>query len=490
MLNWARSVRPKLRGIVAAMLLTALFGVATAEAASAADPTVAAAGNIACDTTSPYFMAGAGTPTRCHQGATAKLLTGGLSAVLPLGSAQYCCGTLAAFQASYNTSWGAVKAITHPVPGTREYATPGAAGYFDYFNGPGAAAGPAGARGLGYYSFDLGSWHLVALNTNCAQVSCAAGSAQERWLRADLAAHPTSCTLAFSHAPRFSSGHPGGVLSVKPLWQALYDSGAEVVLSAGARDYERFRPLAPSGRFDPAFGIRQFVAGTGGYSLGAVGAPKPNSEVLENKTFGVLELTLHPGSYVWAFVPEAGATFTDSGSGACHGAPPPKAAPPPGGGKQKKHGRCTITGTARNDVLVGTRGNDVICGLGGNDRIDGGDGKDVIVGDSGNDRIRGGRGRDVIRGGKGADVISGGRGSDRLYGQSGADILRGQSGNDRLVGGGGRDRLFGGAGRDFLNGSGDGRRTDRLNGGRGRDRAIAGPGDKLRAIERAKRRRR
>jgi Ca2+-binding RTX toxin-like protein len=451
---------------------------------------VAAAGNIACDTTSPYFKAGVGTATRCHQAATSKLLTGGIGAVLALGSTQYCCGTLAAFQASYNTSWGAAKAITHPVPGTREYATPGAAGYFDYFNGPGAPNGPAGPRGLGYYSFDLGSWHLVALNTNCSQVPCAAGSAQERWLRADLAAHPTSCTLAFSQAPRFSSGKPGGVLSVKPLWQALYDSGAEVVLSAGARDYERFRPLAPSGRFDAAFGIRQFVAGTGGYGLGAVGPPKPNSEVLNNTTFGVLELTLHPGGYVWAFVPEAGATFTDSGSGACHGAPPPKSAPPPGGGKKKQHGRCTITGTARNDVLVGTRGNDVICGLGGNDRIDGGDGNDVIFGDSGNDRIRGGRGRDVVRGGLGADVILGGRGSDRLYGQSGADVLKGQSGNDRLVGGAGLDRLFGGAGRDLLDGSGDGRRTDRLNGGRGRDRAIAGPGDKLRSIERVKHRRR
>jgi Ca2+-binding RTX toxin-like protein len=489
MLNWAGSVRRPLQAIVTVMLVAACFGAATAVTASAADPTVAAAGNIACDTTSPYFMAGAGTATRCHQAATSKLLTGGVSAVLALGSIQYCCGTLAAFQASYNTSWGAAKAITHPVPGTREYATPGASGYFDYFNGPGAANGPAGPRGLGYYSFDLGSWHLVALNTNCAQVSCAIGSAQERWLRADLAAHPTSCTLAFSHAPRFSSGKPGGVLSVKPLWQALYDSGAEVVVSAGARDYERFRPLAPSGRFDPAFGIRQFVAGTGGYGLGAVGSPKPNSEVLDNKAFGVLELTLHPGGYVWAFVPEAGAGFTDSGSGACHGAPPPKAAPPPGGGKKKQHGRCTITGTPRNDVLVGTRGNDVICGLGGNDRIDGGDGNDVIFGGSGNDRIRGGRGRDVLRGGLGADVISGGRGSDRLYGQPGNDILKGQSGNDRLVGGGGRDRLFGGAGRDLLDGSHDGRKADLLNGGRGRDRAIAGPRDKLRSIERVKRRR-
>lgn len=490
MVNRTGIVRQAVEGCLALLLLAAFSGAATTVPASAADPTLAAAGNIACDTTSPYFKAGAGTPTRCHQAGTAKLLTGDLSAVLALGSNQYCCGAFTSFQASYNTTWGAVKQITHPVPGTREFATPGAAGYFDYFNGPGAANGPAGPRGLGYYSFDLGTWHLVALNSNCTQVPCSAGSAQERWLRADLAAHPTSCTLAFTHAPRFSSGKPGGVLSVKPLWQALYDAGAEGVLSASARDYERFRPLAPSGRFDAAYGIRQFVVGTGGYGLGAVGSPKPNSEVLDNKTFGVLQLTLHPGGYVWAFVGEAGTSFSDTGSSACHGAPPPKAAPPPGKGKKKKNSRCTITGTARDDVLAGTRGNDVICGLGGNDRISGGDGNDVIEGGSGKDRIRGGNGRDVLRGDGGRDVIFGGRGNDRLYGQSANDVLKGQSGNDRLVGGGGRDRLSGGAGRDNLDGSHDGRARDRLNGGRGRDRGIAGPRDTVRSIERLKHRRR
>jgi acid phosphatase type 7 len=491
MLTKAARTRPFARSFLLWAVLAAAWSWTTlAPRAEAADPTIAAAGNIACDTTSPYFNLGAGTATRCHQAATGRLLTGDLSAVLALGSNQYCCGSLASYQASYNPTWGAVKQITYPVPGTREYATPNAAGYFDYFNGPGAAAGRAGQRGLGYYSFELGSWHLVALNSNCAQVSCAAGSAQERWLRADLAAHPASCTLAYSHAPRFSSGKPGGVLSVKPLWQALYDGGAEIVLGADARDYERFRPLAPSGRLDPAFGLRQFVVGTGGYGLGAVGTPKKNSEVLDNKTFGVLQLTLHPGGYVWAFTGEPGASFSDTGSSGCHNAPPPKVAPPKGGGKKKKKGRCTILGTASNDVIVGTRRKDVICGLGGNDRIYAKGGNDLIYGGAGNDRIYGGSGRDVVRGGGGRDVIFGGRGSDRLNGQSGDDLLKGQSGNDRLVGRGGRDRLYGNAGRDFLDGSGDGRTRDLLVGGRGRDRAIAGPRDSLRSVERVKRRRR
>jgi hypothetical protein len=455
--------------------------------ASAADPTVVAAGNIACDATSPYFNAGAGTPTRCHQSATAKLLTGA-SAVLALGSNQYCCGSLASYQASYEPSWGAAKAITHPVPGTREYATPQADGYFDYFNGPGVAGGTAGLRGLGYYSIDVGSWHLIALNSNCTKVSCSAGSDQERWLRADLAAHPSSCTLAFSHSPRFSTGKPKGSIAIKPLWQALWDGGADVVTSAFARDYERFAPQAPSGRLDATFGIRQFVVGTGGYALGGLGPLKGHSEIRQNTAFGVLELTLHPAGYDWRFIPEVAGAFADSGSGVCHGAPPPRSKlPPKKKGKDKR--RCTITGTAKRDVLRGTRRRDVICGGGGNDVISGGGGNDVIYGDTGNDVLRGGAGNDVLRGGGGRDKLLGGRGKDRLIGDSGNDVLRGQSGNDRLFGRAGRDRLFGNAGNDFLNGADD-RTRDLVNGGRGRDLGRVGPRDRLRSIERVVRRRR
>jgi hypothetical protein len=464
------------------------FGIGAASA-SAADPIVVAAGNIACDATSPYFAAGAGTPTRCHQVATGKLVAAsGASAVLALGSNQYCCGSLPSYQASYEPSWGPAKPITHPVPGTRDYATPQAAGYFDYFNGAGANAGAAGLRGLGYYSFDLGAWHVIALNTNCKEVSCAQGSDQERWLRADLAAHPSSCTLAFGHAPRFSTGSPKGSVSVKPLWQALWDGGAEVVASSLARDYERFAPQAPSGRLDPTFGIRQFVVGTGGYALGALGPVTGHTEARQNTAFGILELTLHPAGYDWRFIPEVGGAFADSGSGACHVAPPPRATPQGLKKGPKKKRRCTISGTGKNDVLRGTRRADIICAGGGNDVVYGRGGNDVIYGDGGNDVIRGDDGNDVINGGTGKDRLLGGRGPDRLYGDSGNDVLRGQAANDVLLGNAGSDRLFGAAGNDYLDGAGD-KSPDRLDGGRGRDRARIGPLDKVRSVERIRRRR-
>jgi Ca2+-binding RTX toxin-like protein len=460
----------------------------SAAPANAADPTVVAAGNIACDSKSPYFNAGTGTATRCHQAATGKLL-GGASAVLALGDIQYCCATLPAFQASFDTAWGAAKAVTRPVPGAREYVTSQAGGYFDYFNGPGAQTGAAGPTGLGYYSFDLRGWHLIALNTNCTHVACAKGSDQERWLRADLAAHPASCTLAFGHAPRFSSGEPGGSLAVKPLWQALYEAGAEVFLSAHARHYERFAPQKPAGALDGTYGIRQFVVGTGGYGLGPLNAPKPRSEVRQNAAFGVLELTLRPTGYDWRFVPEAGATFTDTGSSGCHAAPPPPRGEhkPPSQKKSDKRG-CTITGTPRNDVLLGTRRRDVICGLGGRDRIAGGKGNDVIHGDGGADVLKGGDGADRVSGGGGNDRLAGGRGRDRLSGDGGDDVLRGHSGRDRLEGGRGRDRLFGNAGPDSLDDGAD-RSKDQVRGGRGRDRAWVGANDAVAAVERVNRRR-
>jgi hypothetical protein len=404
-----------------------------------------------------------------------------------LGSNQYCCGSLGAYQSSYDRTWGAVKAITHPVPGTREYETPHAEGYFDYFNGPGAPAGPAGARGLGYYSFDLGGWHIVALNTNCPRVSCAKGSRQERWLRADLAAHPASCTLAFGHSPRFSTGIPDGSLSVKPLWEALYEAGVEVVLSAYARHYERFAAQAPSGRVDPTFGIRQFVVGTGGYALGPLGALQGRSEIRQNSAFGVLELTLRPAGYDWRFIPEVAGAFADSGSTACHGAPPQRSRSP--ARKPSKRKRCTVVGTPGNDVLLGTRRADVICGGPGNDVLIGAGGNDVLYGNGDKDVVRGGDGKDVLSGGNGRDKIFGGRGRDRLYGDAGNDLLRGQRGRDFLSGGVGRDRLFGNAGNDLLEGAGD-RTRDLLNGGRGRDRARFGPLDRMRAVELRIRRRR
>jgi len=165
----------------------------------------------------------------------------------------------------------------------------------------------------------VGSWHVVVLNSNCSIVSCAKGSAQEQWLRADLAAHPVACTLAYWHHPRFSSGvvH-GSTTTVEPLWQSLYDAGADLVLEGHEHNYERFGPLDPQGRPDPARGIRSFVVGTGGASHYPFGTPITGSEVRNSDTYGVLQLTLKSKGFDWQFVPEAGKAFTDSGSAACH----------------------------------------------------------------------------------------------------------------------------------------------------------------------------
>jgi hypothetical protein len=289
---------------------------------ASADPVIAAAGDIACSSSSSYFNGGKGRSNRCRQKYTSDLLVNqGLAAVLVLGDAQYETGTLSGFNRSYGPSWGRVKSITRPVAGNHEYKTSGAAGYFDYFNGTGARTGPAGDRGTGYYSFNVGTWHLIALNSSdhCTIIACGAGSAQERWLKADLAANAGRfCTLAFWHDPRFNSGHDGNADEMQSLFKALYDANADVVIGGHAHDYERFAPQNPSGQLDNARGIRQFVVGTGGAFFTSIGTPKRNSQVRQNSTYGILKLTLRPASYEWQFVPEAGKSFRDSGSQPCH----------------------------------------------------------------------------------------------------------------------------------------------------------------------------
>jgi acid phosphatase type 7 len=303
---------------------------ASASPAGAADPVIAAAGDIACAPTDPGYHGGTGTATRCRQRATSDLLVGrGLAAVLPVGDIQYDSPTAANLKAVYDPTWGRVKSISHPVLGNHDGA---GASYFDYFNGPGAANGPAGPRGRGYYSFDVGTWHIVALNSNCATVSCGAGSIQERWLRADLAAHPAACTLAFWHHPRYSSGHDGSHVTLGAFWTALYQAGAELVLSGHSHDYERFAPKDAHGKVSPT-GIRQFVVGTGGAFMTGIGTSRvAGSQAIQNTTFGVLQLTLHPFSYDWRFVPIAGQRWTDSGSGQCHGPGGVPLIPTPGPG--------------------------------------------------------------------------------------------------------------------------------------------------------------
>jgi hypothetical protein len=464
------------RALVASIAACACAAV-LAGPARAADPVIAAAGDIACDTTSEWFNGGLGRDGRCQQRATSDLLVnGGLSAVLTLGDSQYHVGSLEDYQASFDPTWGRVKSIIRPIPGDHEYGTAGARGYFDYFNGPGRQSGPAGDRNKGYYSYNLGSWHLIALNSECGEIDrgraingCAAGSPQERWLRSDLAANRKACTLAYSSSPRFNSGHGGNSSAPQAFWDVLYEAGGDVMLSSDAHSYERFAPQDPGGKHDPARGIRQFVVGTGGAFFTGLSSVKANSEVRQNHTYGVLMLTLRPTSYEWRFVPETGKAFTDFGSGVCHGRTAGFTPTPPAARKKPVAGPCTIRGTDEDDRLKGTRKRDVICGLGGDDVIFGLGGNDVLRGGDGNDRIRGGRGR------------------DRLYGGRGNDRISGQSGNDRLVGGAGRDRLYGNRGNDSFS-TRDTKQLDRIVGGKGRDRAKVDRADRVRFVERVYRR--
>jgi hypothetical protein len=258
-------------------------------------------------------LVGAGDIVDCSSTdaeATASVLDNISGTVFTAGDNAYPDGSAADYTC-YDASWGRHKSRTFPAPGNHEYNTAGAAGYFGYF---GSAAGPSGR---GYYSYNLGSWHIISLDS---EIPMNAGSAQETWLRADLAANTQQCTLAYWHRPRFSSGtNHGSATDVQPLWQALYDYGAEIVINGHEHNYERFAPQTPSGAADPAKGIREFISGTGGKShYNDEGTPLPNSEVFNGTTFGVLKLTLGSGTYSWQFIPASGGSFTDSGSGSCH----------------------------------------------------------------------------------------------------------------------------------------------------------------------------
>lgn len=263
------------------------------------------------------ILVGAGDVADCRDlagaEATAKLLDNIPGTVMAVGDLAYPDGSKENFQC-YDKTWGRAKSRTRPSPGNHEFHSASATPYFDYF-GP-----AAGDPKTGYYSYDLGSWHIIVLNSECKDVSgCDAGSPQEKWLRADLAAHRVACTLAYWHKPLFSSGGAhGNALEIKPLWDALYQANADVVINGHDHDYERFAPQNPDGAPDPSRGIREFVVGTGGKNHRPFGTPKPNSEARDATAFGVLKLTLKPKSYDWQFIPEEGKTFTDSGSGTCH----------------------------------------------------------------------------------------------------------------------------------------------------------------------------
>jgi hypothetical protein len=270
------------------------------------DPLVAAAGDIACRPgTDP-------APDRCHHQQTSdQLAAAAPDAVAMLGDAQYERGAPEEWS-EYERTWGRLRDRTRPTVGNHEYGTANATTYFGYF-GQGA-----GALDRGYYSYDLGAWHVVVLNSNCGFVPCFVDSAQERWLRADLAAHPDRCTLAYWHHPRHSSAQRIENTSVQPLWAALAEGGADVALTGHVHNYERIAPLDAAGAVDRARGMRSFVVGTGGRNYQALATRKPYSEAANTDTFGVLRLTLRPEGYDWSFEPEPGDDFTDAGSAACH----------------------------------------------------------------------------------------------------------------------------------------------------------------------------
>ena len=301
--------------VLVAVLLVAATSPQAAHAKPAPSIVVAAAGDIACDPKPPLGPRFESVLGGCQGPQTARLIDAlHPRAVLALGDEQYENGELDAFKVSYNATWGRFKHVTHPAPGNHEYyGSPHADGYFDYF---GSAAGP---RPNGYYSFDLGAWHIIALNANCGFIGgCGVGTPEERWLREDLRRDRAACTLAFWHQPRFSSGTHGSDSEYGPFWDDLYAARADVVLNGHDHDYERFAPQTPSSQLDRAHGITEFIVGTGGRSHSLFLRIRPNSQARASGTFGVLALMLHPRSFDWRFIPIAGYSFTDRGSAACH----------------------------------------------------------------------------------------------------------------------------------------------------------------------------
>jgi hypothetical protein len=278
---------------------------------SGSDPIITAAGDIICDsltTTSAGCQQMAASQVAIDQNPTAALILGDL------------CHTPSAncFNNYFNPSWGRLFSISYPTTGNHDYLVAGAVYYFDYWNGIGNTVGPAGDRSKGYYSFDKGTWHLVALNSQCSEVGgCNSGSPQYTWLQQDLQNHPNKCTLAYYHIPVFSSGGRANN-NMLQIFTLLYNNNAEVVLDGHDHIYERFAPQDPNGLADASRGMREFIVGTGGANHTSIATIQPNSEVRNTDTFGALKLTLHPDSYDWQFMPEAGKTFTDSGTTTCH----------------------------------------------------------------------------------------------------------------------------------------------------------------------------
>jgi hypothetical protein len=261
-------------------------------------------------------LVGAGDISSCSNSgdsATAALIERIPGTVFTAGDNAYESGTTSEYATCYNPTWGRLKSRTNPVPGNHEYQTTNATPYYAYFGSR------AGSPGQGWYAYDVGTWRIYSLNSNCAPAGgCGPGSAQEAWLRADLAANPHACVAAIWHHPLFSSGLHGATTATRPLWEALQEAGADLVINGHDHDYERFAPQRGDGSADAAAGIREIVIGTGGRSLRAFSPARPNSEVRKTGVLGILKLELMNGSYTWRFVPVSGSTWSDSGSASCH----------------------------------------------------------------------------------------------------------------------------------------------------------------------------
>jgi acid phosphatase type 7 len=306
---------------VAAAGLAAVLVLGCSDELSAPGTAVVGPGHATAP--APAVLVGAGDIGSCKSTSedekTADLIAAIPGTVFTAGDNVYDSGTAAEYEACYQPSWGRFRSRTRPSLGNHEYETGSATASFDYYGGS------LGPRGKGYYSYDLGAWHIVVLNSNHLYVATDSSSAQVQWLRSDLAAHPRKCVLAIWHHPRFysvaSGSLPAPTSYIKPFWDALYAADADVIVTGHHHFYERFAPLRPDGSRDWSRGIRQFIVGTGGRGTGQTPTVRRyGSEVAHggDKEFGVLKLTLSATSYSWRFIPVAGKSFSDSGTGSCH----------------------------------------------------------------------------------------------------------------------------------------------------------------------------
>ncbi len=317
-----------MRALIALLLLLPLrvhaADAGTARAPRAKDAGVALDAGSAPDAgSSPdagqvAVLVGAGDIATCDRNEdeqTAALLDALPGTVFTLGDNAYASGSPREFEECFAPTWGRHKARMRPALGNHDFYSPRAAPYFAYFGQT------AGIAPNGYYSYRAGEWLVLVLNSVCDEVpgGCGKDSPQARWLRQELARNPTRCALAMWHHPLFSSGRHGSAPEVRPLFEILYELGADVVLNGHDHHYERFMPVDPHGRPDPARGIREFIVGTGGIPLrGFWSGPLEITERRDNTAHGVLQLTLRPDGYDWRFFPIPGAAFSDWGSGRCH----------------------------------------------------------------------------------------------------------------------------------------------------------------------------